>query len=701
MSSKTWQPYDDRAGRVLECIDHSNMLTQAMRHQWFDALAFVRGDQWGFWDAGLGRMRQRPALPWKVRITDNQVLALIMQQLGILLEKSPTFTAFGRTDDDQDRQEALGVEALFLYQWDRLDLDDELEEVLKASLTTGNGFWRGGWDEDAGESIVVPRPSGSGMAAAKGAPTAEDDAANAIILPDGTVLDEGVPVGDVFVRYVSPFAMHVDPAATKLRNARWAAQESFVHMDTLRDLLGSKAVEGLVPDVEGTAFYAYELAQRADQSILAIGDVRDMVRVTEWWSAPTKAEPLGKVVTVACGRALDVKDNPFGGMYPWVHFPCIKVDGSFWAEGFVKHLRPLAVMHNRNLSSFQEIVNLMGRPKYVADKLAGLKETALNDRPGEVVTINPGGELRVLPAAPPPQGQPQMMSMALNSMQTVSGINDPLAGNNPSNVRSGRSLAFLQEGALRRFIPISKHVESGLRQTGRLLLHLFQRFYTEDRLIHLLGPNQEPQVKAISAAGLARVAGVTVASGSMLPQSKAAKQDLVLDLLQNAPAVLMDDTGRPDKARIFRILDMPSVSGRQDPDDADRMRAQREHEMIRRGEVVQPSPWENPAVHMAEHRRELLSARAEADPEYRARLAAHFLGHQAAAAPATPPAQPGAPGAATPPGAAAPGVPAPLDNPLLAGFLQQQGAGGGTPQTEEPGAENMLGPRSDMPGGSR
>ena len=68
---------DSDANTVLNRIRESKQLLQTLRYQWYDSIAFLNGDQWGDWDRSLGRMRQRPQVPWRVRITDNQILPLV------------------------------------------------------------------------------------------------------------------------------------------------------------------------------------------------------------------------------------------------------------------------------------------------------------------------------------------------------------------------------------------------------------------------------------------------------------------------------------------------------------------------------------------------------------------------------------------------------------------------------------------------
>jgi hypothetical protein len=662
---KRTEAADDVAAEVMNHVAESKQIQQSSRWEWYDAVAFVRGDQWTYWDPGARRMRRRPALPWRVRLTDNQTLPQITMQRALLTERIPAFRAMARTEEEGDVLAALGFEALLIYHWDRLDLTDKLGDALDAALVTGNGFWRVSWDANAGVPVQVPLPVGSDVAGAKDAPKAEEPKGDEAQMDDffmplgAEPTEETVFTGDVSVQVVSPFSMHVDTVARSLSEARWVCQESFVHMDVLRDKFGAK-VDKINPDVGPQEYYNYEQHLRFDSgSANSISDdFKSRVRVLEFWEAPSKKHPSGRVITVAGGMTLDARDNPYGGRFPYVHFPAIKVHGRFWADGYVKHLRPLQAMHNRAISRFHEIMNLMGNPKWIVDKGSGIKETAINDRPGEVLFKAPGSVVQAVPPPPPPTIHPQIMSLAMNHMQNISGVNDPLVGQNPPNVRSGRSIAFLQEAGMRRFVPLALQTESALKSAGRLVLHLVQRFYGEDRTIRILGRDSKPEVHHISKADVDRVMDVTIEHGAMIPRSKAAQQDTVLELLQRAPMLFTGEDGKLMRNRLFRMLDIPVATDRLTPDIADRNQAYQEHIEAKRGEPVQAMPWEDHVLHMQIHRAWLQSEDAKRNPEAMQAIASNYAEHEMALQQGLGPVQPtpesplgGVGGGPAPPGA--------------------------------------------------
>jgi len=641
---------DVKASEILSRLSEAKTILRQFQWEWWEGIAFYRGDQWTVWDHGAGRLRRRPALPWRIRVTDNQVLPLVQRQVAMLVERRPTFAAMPRTNDEADVLASEGFESLLTYHWDRLSGTTKLADVLMWSLITGNGFWRVDWDPTAGDPVSIPHPDGSGAYAGKDLPDGgkepgegveeEEEEEDDFILPFGepeamaSPEEQIVYKGDINITVVSPFSFFVDPTATSLENARWCAQESFVHVDTLI-AKGVKGAKDLAPDVTAEEFYNYEQSLRFDSgtSVYTADDAKAQVRVLEWYEAPSKSYPQGRVYTVANGRILKEskpKRHPYGGRYPFVHFPSIKVPGRFWADGYVKHLRPLQLMHNRAVSRYHEIMNLMSNPKWVVDKHAGIKETAINDRPGEVIVKNPGSDVHAVTPPPAPTIHPTVMTLAMNAMQTIAGINDPLVGQNPPNVRSAQALYGLQEAAMRAFVPLALQTESAIRSAGRLILNMVQRYYTEDRSFRILGNSGRAKVYHMTRADTSRVIDVTLAHGSMFPKSKAAQQDRVMQLLQFAPMVFADEDGEFNREFFLEMLEVPSARGVFRPDELDAAQADAEHVDAEQGKPLTVQPWENDKLHMRKHGTKMQDrVWVESNPEAAQAVAAHYAEHEA------------------------------------------------------------------------
>ena len=649
---------DGDASLVLARVQASKQACMRMHEGWMYNIAFVRGgaSQWAYRDSASGRVQHIPAVPWRSRIVDNQTRPLLEHMLALLIERRPTWTALARSSEEEDLLAGRGYEALLSYDWDRMELTDTLAEVLGWVLRAGNGILRVGWNPYAGAPVGVPIQEGKGIMAGKNQPAPEPKEMGAKPAPpegdddffvpgeDEMVAGEAEPreptdfaaivyEGDVDVRCVSPFNFGVDIQADRLSRAGHVWQEAFVHRDVLVDIVGSKA-KRIVPDVTIDEFRNYERRLRFDhgydESFAADGE-DEMVRVVECYEAPTRRTPKGRVLTVAGGETLSTpRENPYGGRFPFVHFKCYPVQGSFWADGPVDDLVPLQQSHNQALSRYNDIMKLCANPKMIADKGAGLKETAGNDRPGEIILKKQGTEVSFVSPPLPPPIHVQIMTLAQNSMQTITGVNDPLAGQNPPNVRSMGALSQLQAAGMRRFTPLALSIELALRQAGKLLLYMHQRYYTEDRTFQVVGRDGRAEVFHMANADVARIVDVTITHGSLLPKLPGAQQEAAMQIIQYAPFLFAGEDGKIDAEHIFGLLDMPTAQGGVSLNKRQRARAFRENVDAEKGLPIHVLPFDDDVLHMR-----IVAARLSDDEWVMAHaeaanvLMAHYAEHEA------------------------------------------------------------------------
>lgn len=629
---------DEDARRVLELVHESRRSMQEMHENWLYDIQFYRGFQWVYQNNNVGRILPIPVTPWRPRITDNQTRPLITQMLALLIEKDPTWEAVGTTQDEEDLLAAEGYEGLLRQNWDRLGQPVRLQTSLLDMLITGNGFWRIAWNPMGGRPLNAPNRSGESLLVGRGDPPPEDkekpSAEEEFYVPgqDALATEPVASVeyeGDVEVMVVSPFNIDVPVSATSLEHAHWVAHHAFVHRDVLVDRIGSKA-KGLQAGGGMGEFDNYERQLRFDSGLSeqALQDVGELIRVTEFWEAPSKKHAEGRVITVAGGETLVVKKNPYGGRYPFVHFGCNQAPGRFWYDGMVRELEPLQKAHNSSLSRYAMIMMLSANPKVIADKDSGIKDTAINDEPGEIIFKKRGSSVEFVNPPVPASIHPAVISLVMNSMQSITGVNDTLAGQNPPNVRAALSIRFLQESGLRRFVPIARRVEETLRQAGRLVLYLHKRFWSDERLEQVLGSGASAEVYYMRRADIDRIHDVTIRAGSLVPKSPAAQQDLVVNLLQYAP-FLFQGQGKMNQEDVLRMLDLPNATGKTGIRVAQRKRAYSEHKSALLGEPISVVPWDDDDLHMEIHGCRLSDeAWSRKNQDAAGALAEHYAAHQ-------------------------------------------------------------------------
>jgi len=629
---------DVEARRILSLVFDSRQAMHDVHEGWFHDIQFFRGFQWTYRDRNIGRIQQIPRSPWRPRLTDNQTRPLVTQMLALLTEKEPTFRATPRSHEEEDLLAAMGYESLIRYDWDRFDMRDEFEEAMLWMLITGNGFWRIAWNTQAGQPVLVPNKEGSGSMAGRDTPVPEgEEEAEAeespFVLPGGdpepTTMEQ-LFEGDIDMMNVSPFNIDVPLTATSIKNTPWIAHHAYIDREVLVDLMGSKANQIRSGDQDGGRT-SYDRQLRFDTGAAAVSgrESDDQIRIIEFWEAPTKKHPAGRVITIAGDTTLTTKKNPYGGRYPFVHFGCNPSPGRFWFDGIVRELMPLQEGHNKALTRYHESMLLMGNPKVIADKETGIKDVSINDRPGEIIFKRRGTDLQFVPPTPPSPIHPQIMSMAQNSMQSITGVNDPLAGQNPPNVRAAMTVRFLQESGLRRFLPIMHRTETALTRAGRMILYLHKRYWSGERTIRALGTDAQVQVFHMGKADVERVMDVAVLPDSMKSSSPAAKQSMVIELLQYAPFLFQGQGGSLDVEYILRQLDFPAANAGLGIKSPQRLRAYGEHKDLEQGEPIEVFPFDDDMLHLEIHGAKLSNEGWRKDnPEEAGQLLEHYALHE-------------------------------------------------------------------------
>jgi hypothetical protein len=93
----------------------------------------------------------------------------------------------------------------------------------------------------------------------------------------------------------------------------------------------------------------------------------------------------------------------------------------------------------------------------------------------------------------------------------------------------------LQEAVDSVLTPTLFNIENALQEIGRRMLVLARDNYTEERILKVRGHNGRWEIRSFMGADLGDSIDVQVQIGSSFPWSKAARQDLALDIVSKLP----------------------------------------------------------------------------------------------------------------------------------------------------------------------
>jgi len=445
----------------------------------------------------------------------------------------PVFTVSPRTADEQDQHASEMGEQLMRYLWKHLSLQEITTKALLWSRITGAGFLKCFWDPTLGDGTdCVVGPDGKVLTDTSGKPlrAGQHDPRQLSAALGVQVQSKRVNQGDIKVEARSPFQMFIDPLADSFPECEWLVEESVQSVDSLlrrygvtldADTIGNP---GLIESRMGAVFMP------------GTGSYRG-VKIREYWSKPSPQHPNGRHAVWSAKRLLFEDDGPFDP-FPYVMLSGIPIPGRLWPTSITEQLRGPQTELNKVKSQIAENRNRVGNPTILASKQAVQDPDKFADSttmPGGIYFFDDLGSPNTVPTylqAPPlPQYVIDEIARIEESIQEISGQHEVTSANVPPGVTAASAINLLLEADDTRLGPAMTDYETQLGRLGQKILKLAAHYYTDQRTIRISGDNGAWQIFPFRGAMLRDNTHVEVQAGSAFPQSKAAKQAAMQDLL--------------------------------------------------------------------------------------------------------------------------------------------------------------------------
>jgi hypothetical protein len=504
-------------------------------------------------------------------------------------------------------------------------------------LAAGNVSVRVYWDAEAGKlvprTVPVQHPiTGEDVDVAadeNGQPAKKRDADGQWVY-DFDAEPELMFEGDVGVELISPFYIRFNPEAKSKEEAteyyigylmpkaaaakKWDLDEDDIEGNSDEEL---EMVDDLISSAAG-ATEILGMTSLAGDRTEAIGQ---RVLVIEYYGKPCDDYQGGRHwITVNKTMALEEEPLPNGFWPPVVDIDDVPVPGDPHAMGLLSQVCPLNREYNSLNGKIQEHNTLMAMGgKWVVhpyDK--NLK-----------ITSDPGQKLEskgYVEGKPPVQAKLESLPAGvysereriINDVMLVSGMNGPGLGQKPEGVSSGRGFLVLQEAVDSVLTPTLFNIENALQEIGRRMLVLARDNYTEERILKVRGHNGRWEIRSFMGADLGDSIDVQVQIGSSFPWSKAARQDMALDIISKLPGLVQGAMpGTIDSGKVAKILDVGGIQAFEPDSDPDETEVMLEHAQFEefnpeKGVLTIPQPgfWQNHARHYDEHARLLKADRS-------------------------------------------------------------------------------------------
>lgn len=536
----------------------------ATERQWYINLAFFFGRQYvqlkqpqTVSGAVTTKLWTPPAPYYRSRPVINRVRKTIRQEISQLTSNKPNAYITPASAEDRDLYAAQAGEQI----WDNLYNEKKLKLTIRRAVwwnqVCGNGFLKTWWNPDIG-------PDDERYKAGKQAGFKPEDMAKSGVMPK---------MGDVDFCPETPFHIF----CPDLREEELENQPFLIHAQSRSsDWVKMRFKEGKALDGTPITATNAEAQSILEESFLnMIGtkpmDNQDNCLILEVWVKPGVIPlfPEGAQFTQIGDKIVQGQQG-----WPYSHgkFPFAKFDhipgGKFYSTSSIEDLVPLQKEYNRTRGQIIEAKNRMSKPQLTAAR-GSIDASKITSEPGLVIEYTPGFEApKPIPLSPLPNYVLEELDRILTDWNDIAGQHEVSQGQTPPGVTAATAISYLQERDESIMSMTFDSTEEALEKTAHMALSLVRDYWDLPRTIKVTGQDGSFDALTFKGSDLGSNIDIKIEGGSSLPQSKAARQAFVMDLMTR---------GFIDPQQGLEVMDMGGINKIYERLQVDKKQAQREN----------------------------------------------------------------------------------------------------------------------------
>lgn len=504
--------------------------------QWYLNLAFFFGKQHvailkpqsnGIGNGITTKLFIPPAPYYRARPVINRIRPTIRHELAQLTSNKPNASVIPASSEERDLLAAQAGEQV----WENIYINHKIKKSIRRAmwwtLVCGNGFLKQYYDFGKNDLCITPETPFH------------------VLCPD--FREEDIEE--------QPFVIHAQVKSPEWVQARF--KEGSIVGEKLNPSSGDAAdiLEDSFLNLIGTQ------SLNRQQSVL----------VLELWIKPG-AHPMfpeGAFFTMIGDQ---IVQGYQGQIYSHGEFPFTKFDhipaGKFYSTSSIEDLIPLQKEYNRTRGQIIEAKNRMAKPQLVAPR-GSVDPSKITTEPGQVIQYTPGFEApKPLPLAPLPTYVLQEIDRILVDWNDISGQHEVSQGQTPPGVTAATAISYLQERDESKLAPTYDSLEEGLEKTAKQVLTYVHDYWDEPRVIKVTGVDGSFDALTFKGSDLGDNLDIKIEAGSSLPQSKAAKQAFIMDLMK---------MGFIEPNKGLEVMEIGGINKITESIQVDRKQAQREN----------------------------------------------------------------------------------------------------------------------------
>lgn len=469
-------------------------------------IAYFTGKQWLLLDKTTNSVIEAPNESGKVRITVNRVKPIVRANLGKLTKNKPIMTVVPASTEQEDEDSAKVADKMLEYLEDQLQLQTIDRTTLNWGIITSLVFVKPFWNPNKGEPIPNTK----------------------------------LHTGECDIAVVNRFEVQYDRTAKTWQDVKWICHNKLLDIDYVKAVYSEHADEiKEETDISENNIYDIQLQNLGRRMNSNSKNVKNMVRVKEYWERPSFKYPKGRRATFTSNGVLLFysEDIGFGENddtereLPFFPFKFIDIPGLVEGQSAVDDLRPLQREYNIARSQLINNKNMLGSPRWLVEEDSLTNDEISNDPNAIIEYKRSSNAPRQIPATPISSDVANDINSLVEEFYFISGQNDVSHGNtNESKVRSGIAIQYLEEQDDTKIGPTVKNWIDCKKRYCRYLLKMIKNKYTEPRTIKIYGKDGQLEAFEFTGSDLTSY-DVRIQESSMLQESRTAKEERIFGMI--------------------------------------------------------------------------------------------------------------------------------------------------------------------------
>lgn len=524
------------------------------------------------------------------KVVLNYLYDATEQGVSYISKYKPAVQFMPANDEFKDKQASKLAAGLFNYIKYVNDFDMKAQMTTRNTKIAGGGFLFITWDKSMGPQHpaykkAVEEEGGTEI-------TLRDDSGNPVKDDSGkqVKINKPVHIGEIkmeTVNYEKLFFERFDPGSGEEPSYFYRIERQNVYEvradypDKADDIHESK-------DSFYQEYYKYN-------SI----DLKNSTVVYEFYHKPSPYFEKGCYIKFTDDCVLEIIEYPYEhGEFPFASMTDIDVPNEMHPRSNYVNLRQINAQINNLITMKIRNIKLMASPKWMVPK-GSVKLDQLGNNTG-IVQYQGVQPPQIAKFNTTPNEVTQTQEQLVQVFDRIAANGQVSQGNPPPGVTAGVALQFLQEQEHNKQNSFVQKYNRFVRKVADLSLKTAAQYYdeTDERLILVLGKNEEYSRVPFDMDTLATAFDIRIQNSSALPESKASRIQTIIDLNGQFPGLVGQE-------QVVDMIDFGQSDKWYNEAAAATRTAERENEKFMNSEVRDPQEWEYHVEHWVVHVKEM------------------------------------------------------------------------------------------------